>query len=458
MVGTSISHYKILEKIGEGGMEEVPGGRKAKVIFFPRSMHPSGSGFRARVLTGVGLVIFLGSASLSPGTWGPSADWNQFLGPQRNGSSQVPPARTPWPAAGPELVWSRGVGEGFAGPVVAGGRLILFHRRADREIVDCLDAKSGRSLWSFDYPSRYRDDFGFDEGPRATPVIAEGKVFTFGAQGVLTAASLDTGRKLWSVETHRQFGVRKGFFGAAGSPLVEAGRVFANIGGRSGAGLVAFDATTGETLWTATSYEASYSSPVAANLAGVRRVLFFTRNGLVVTSPDGDVVFDFPWRSRSRASVNAAVPLVVGNEIFLSASYNTGAVVLKVVGANLEKVWESDEVLSNHYATSVFHRGYLYGFHGRQEYGQSLRCVEWATGRVVWNQAGLGAGTVMLLSDQLLILSESGELIQASATPQGFRPRARARILEPVVRAYPAFSDGFLYARNADRLACFRLP
>ena len=414
--------------------------------------------YRSRILVATIFLIVLVSTLGIASNWNSATDWNQFLGPQRDGSVLTSPPQTPCPDAGPELVWSRKVGEGFAGPVVSGGRLILFHRQANREIVECLNAQSGRTLWAFDYPSGYRDDFGFDEGPRATPVINRGKVFTFGAQGVLTAASLNTGRKLWSVETHRQFGVRKGFFGAAGSPLVEGDKIFANIGGPNGAGLVAFDANTGDILWTANRDEASYASPMGANLGGFRRVLFFTRNGLLVTSLEGEVVFDFPWRSRSRASVNAAVPLVVDDQIFLSASYNTGAALLQLAGNKLEKVWASDESLSNHYATSVAHQGYLYGFHGRQEYGQSLRCVEWATGRVVWSHEGLGAGTVTLVSDQLLIVSERGELIQAEATPQEFRPLARAQILEGVVRAYPAYSNGFLYARDTQQLACFRLP
>ena len=411
--------------------------------------------FTGRRKLGFGLAMLLSLGLLQPGL---AADWNQLLGPQRNGAARVPAPRTPWPEGGPEVVWSRDVGQGLAGPVVAGDRVLFFQRRGDREIVECLEAKSGRLLWSFDYQTRYRDDFGFDEGPRATPVVAGDKVFTFGAQGVLTAASLMTGEKLWSVDTHSKFGVRKGFFGAAGSPVVEGGKVFANIGGDNGSGLVCFDANTGETLWTATDHEASYSSPVIADLGGVRRVLFYTRSGLVVTSLDGDVLFEFPWRSRSRSSVNAAVPLVVNNEVFLSASYNTGGVLLKLVGSVLTKAWQSDQALSSHYASSVVSEGHLYGFHGRQEYGPSFRCVEWATGKVVWNQDGLGAGTVMLLSNQLLILTERGELIQAPATPRGFLPSARARILKPVTRAYPAFSSGFLYARDSDRLTCVRLP
>ena len=134
-------------------------------------------------------------------------------------------------------------------------------------------------------PTRpYRDDFGFDEGPRAVPVVAGTRVYTFGAEGQLHALDLATGRQIWVVDTRTRFSVRKGFFGAAGSPLVEDGRVIANVGGTDGAkgaGIVAFNAETGAVMWTATNHEASYSSPVAATLGGKRTAVFFTRNGLV---------------------------------------------------------------------------------------------------------------------------------------------------------------------------------
>ena len=163
------------------------------------------------------------------------------------------------------------------------------------------------------------------------------------------------------------------------------------------------------------------------------------------------------WRSRSRASVNAATPLIVGDQIFVSASYSTGALLLDVSGGSPEEVWTSNDAISNHYATSVYRDGYLYGFHGRQEYGPSLRCVEWKTGRVEWDQNGLGAGTVTLAGDRLLILTERGELILADANPEGFRMISRAQVLEGTVRAYPALARGRLYVRNEKTLVCIDL-
>ena len=351
-----------------------------------------------RILLLSGLLLLQGARQpgVSPVAAGES-DWPQFLGPTRNGVYGGPAISGSWPASGPPLLWRKPVGEGFSGPVVQAGRLVLFHRLDSRERVECLQAQTGRVLWRYSYPTEYRDDFGFDAGPRATPSVWKGKVYTFGAQGVLHCLELESGRRVWSVKTHEKFGVRKGFFGAACSPLVDDGRVFLNVGGGDQAGLVAFDASTGRVLWTATDDEASYSSPAMATLGGRRQVLFFTRTGLVSADPEsGEVLFRFRWKARSRASVNAATPLAAGASIFLSASYRTGAVQLRVKGAELETVWTSDESLSNHYSTSVIRGDHLFGFHGRQEYGQSLRCVALRTGRVLWSRDGFGAGTLSL--------------------------------------------------------------
>ena len=427
-------------------------------------------------------------------------DYPQHLGPTRDGRVSDEGIAAAWPAAGPPELWRRPVGEGFAGPAVSDGKLVLFHRVDDREVVEAFDATSGERLWSTGYPTSYRDDFGFDEGPRAVPTIAGGRVFTFGAQGVLQALDLGTGERLWMIDTHERFAVPKGFFGAASAPLVASGRVMVNVGGAgsgdggggsgrggsgaggsgaggigaggsaggdfggpgragaSGAGIVAFDAASGEVLWTATDHGASYSTGVMTTLGGRTGALFFTREGLVEIDPaDGSVRADFRWRSRSAASVNAATPLVIDERVFLSASYNTGAVLLARGADGFTPVWSSDDVLSNHYATSVRHRGYLYGYHGRQEYSPSLRAVELATGAVAWSIDRFGGGSILVAGDTLLILREGGELVLAEASPTAFTPIARARILAGTVRAYPAVAGGILYARNERELVAVRL-
>jgi outer membrane protein assembly factor BamB len=397
-------------------------------------------------------VLLLWGATLE------AEDWPQFLGPTRNGQYGGTILADSWPKAGPPLVWKKEVGQGFSGPVVANRKLILFHRVGNQERVECLDSSSGRPIWSYDYPTHYRDDFGFDEGPRATPAIDTGQVYTFGAEGMLHCLDLSTGRKIWDADTHQKFGVSKGFFGAACSPLVDGDRVLLNIGGTNHAGLVAFDRQNGKVLWTATDDEASYSSPLIVTMDGARHALFFTRSGLVDVDPAaGRVRFQFPWRARIRASVNAATPLVVGDLVFLSASYQTGAVLLQIKENQIKQLWSSDEVMSNHYATSVYHDGYLYGFHGRQEYGPSFRCVELKTGKVQWSRDHFKAGTVTLAGNTLLVLKEDGELVLAAASPKEFRPSARAQVLPGTVRSYPAVADGYLFARDQKTLVCVSL-
>jgi outer membrane protein assembly factor BamB len=386
-----------------------------------------------------------------------AADWPQFLGPDRNGIYRGPELSDKWPASGPRVVWRKPIGGGLAGPVVALNRLILFHRVDNSEVVESFDARTGAAQWRHGYPTTYKDDFGFDEGPRAVPVVADGVVFTFGAEGRLLAIDLATGKPVWNVDVMKQFGVPKGFFGAAGSPLIEGGRVIANVGGKN-AGIVAFDAKTGKVLWTATSHAASYSSGVAATILGQRYAVFLTREGLVGLDPaTGDVRFQRPWRARQAASVNAATPIVVGNSIFISAEYGPGAGVLQFDGTKLVDVWLSNDILSNHYATSVYHERRLFGFHGRQEFGPVFRAVDMESGKVLWSTARFGAGTVTLTGNRLLIARETGELILAAASPAAFQPIATAQVLRPTVRAYPAIADGLVYLRNDDTLICLDL-
>lgn len=388
-----------------------------------------------------------------------ASDWPQFLGPTRDGIYKGSDLAVTWPKEGPAVVWQKKVGQGFSGPVVAQGKLILFHRLEDKETVECLDAKSGNTLWKADYRTGFRDDMrNEDEGPRATPTISGNHVYTFGAEGALNCWELSEGKKVWSVDAKTAFGAPKGFFGMACSPLVEGEALLMNIGGRNRAGIVAFAKTTGEVLWKSTDDEASYSSPVAATIRSQRYAFFLTRNYLTALDPArGKVFFEFPWRPQIQASVSAATPLVIDDLIFISASYGAGAAVLRFHETGPEKVWSGDDILSNHYATSVHQGGFLYGFDGRQEQGCNLRCVELKSGKIRWSENGFGAGTLMLVKDQLLILTEKGQLIRVPATPEGFKPNGRAQILPFSVRACPALADSLFYARSKDKLVCVDL-
>jgi outer membrane protein assembly factor BamB len=389
---------------------------------------------------------------------GATAEWPQLLGPTRDGTSIDTTLATKWPKEGPKVLWRLKAGAGWSGPVVSSNRVVLFHRLKDREAIECLNATNGTPLWRNEYPATYRDDFGFGEGPRATPAISGRQILTFGADGILTCWDLLNGTNVWRIDTRKQFTTEKGFFGIASSPLVEGNAVILNMGGSDRAGVVAFDSATGKVLWKATQQEASYSSAVSASIGGKRRVFVLGRSALVALDPAvGKVLWEFPFRPRIQASVSAATPLIIGEQIFISASYGAGAALLRYDESKPEVIWSGDDILSNHYATSVHHDGFLYGFDGRQEQRCHLRCVELKTGRVRWSEDRFGAGAIIVVRDQLMIFSERGELILANAVPDKFSVTARAQILGSDCRAHPALAHGRFYARDKQQWICVEL-
>ena len=384
-------------------------------------------------------------------------DWPQFLGPARDGVYPGTNLAVAWPKEGPPTLWRKDVGQGFSGPVVANGKVLFFHRLGDKETLECLETTNGNRVWLFDYPTTYGASYVSDQGPRATPCMTGNRVYTYGAEGMLHCVNLVSGQKIWSVDAIKDFGARKSFFGIACSPVIEGKLVLLDVGGTK-AGIVAFDAETGAVAWKTPPAEASYSSPTVVAVRGKRYAFFFTRGGLATVDPaTGKVLWEFPWRPAIDASVNAATPLVINDLIFLSTSYDRGAVLLRFDEAKPQPVWSGDDQLSNHYATSVHHGGFLYGYHGRQEEGCELRCVDLQTGKVMWSMERFGAGTITLAGRDLLLLTEKGELIKAPATPKEFKPAARAQVLGFETRAYPALANGFLFARDKRRLVCVDL-
>jgi outer membrane protein assembly factor BamB len=381
-----------------------------------------------------------------------SPDWPQHLGPSRNGVYTGP-----WSESSSfSQIWKYELGEGFAAPVAADGRLLVYHRQGDQDKLESLDAATGKRQWSYAYATAYRDDFGFSEGPRATPAVDGERVFVYSAEGLLHAVNLKTGAKIWSLDGRKEFGVRKEFFGTGCSPLIDKGRLLMNPGGANGAGVVALDPATGKTLWKALAHESGYSSPAAADVGGQRYAVFFTREGVVAANAaTGKIAIEKRWRARMAASVNAATPLISGTQAFFTSSYDTGAVLIDL--ATGKEVWSGDDSLSAHYATPVLKDGYLYGFHRRQEMGQSLRCVEWKSGKVRWSTEGFRAGTVTLAGAHLFVITEQGELQVAPASPSGYKPVKKVKVADALVRAYPAAAGGRLFVRSERAVAAFKI-
>jgi outer membrane protein assembly factor BamB len=395
-------------------------------------------------------LIFLAAAT--------GADWPGLLGPHRDGISTETGLQLTWPAKGPPLVWQCDVGEGYSGPAVVGNGLILFHRTGGDEVIERLDAGTGKRGWKLSYPAAYSDSFGKGDGPRATPIIADGRVWTLGAAGHLTCVDMETGRRRWQRDLSADYNPRPNFFGVGTTPRLEDGKLLVNVGA-AGAGVVAFDSATGKEVWKSTDQGASYASPVVATIDGVRHAIFFTREGVVSLDPaTGAVRFSKRWRSRLSASVNAATPLVSGDMVFVTASYGTGALLLRCRKDAAEQVWANDQVMSSQYVTPVIRDGYLYGCDGRSDAGTvALRCLELATGKVRWSKESFGCASITYADGKLILLTEGGELATADCSPDGYRELARAIILDGPVRALPALAVGRLYARDNHRLACWDL-
>lgn len=234
------------------------------------------------------------------------------------------------------VVWETGKGTGYAPPAVAAGRLILFHRVKDEEVVDCLDPETGRRYWRFAYPSDYQDRYGYTSGPRCAPVIDTERsiVVTFGAEGKLHALDLKTGRLIWKRDILADFKLEANFFGVGSTPLLEKDLLVINVGAKN-ACVVGFDVETGQARWAAPApkdWGPSYAAPLPVTVGKRRRVLVFAggesrpaTGGLLCIDPkSGTVDCSIPWRGRRYESVNASAPLVVGDKVFISECYGKG--------------------------------------------------------------------------------------------------------------------------------------
>ena len=391
-----------------------------------------------------------------------AADWPQYLGPNRNAIYPGKALTKAWPDEGPKVVWrKKDIGEGLCGLVISGEKAILFHEVARQDVIECLNAKTGQSIWANRYPTSFSDSLGSGGGPRATPAIVKNKVYTMGAQGMVVCTDMVSGKTIWKVDTQKKFRAPNGFFGMACSPLIEGNAVLLNIGGENGMGIVALNKINGKLLWKTLDGEASYSSPVMATLQGKNRAVFFTRSGLAVINPvDGNIDFQQRWRSRIHASVNAAAPLVVADQIFITSSYNTGALVMKSTKDGYKKIWSNDTSLSSQYASVMHKDGFLYGTHGRADIPPipALRCVELATGKIKWSEDRFGDCQMILCGDRLTALMEDGELVLGQVSPNGWKEISRAQVVGLDARRQPALADGRLYVRSKNQISCLEVP
>ncbi|MBI3737145.1 PQQ-like beta-propeller repeat protein, partial [Candidatus Sumerlaeota bacterium] len=357
----------------------------------------------------------------------PGEDWPVFLGPRGDGTSSETGLLKVWPEKGPPRVWACRVGNAYSAPVTSRGKLVFFHRVGDEEIVQCVNSRNGEEIWKYAYPSHYEDTYGYNNGPRSSPAIDGENVYTYGAEGVLTCLELNTGKLVWQRPVNKEFNVPQGFFGAGTAPVMDGDLVLVNVGSTDGASIVAFNKQTGATVWKTGRDEASYSTGVVRTINGRRSGIFLTREGLrVVDAKTGGELYSYPFRSKTHESVNAATPIVQDDMIFLSATYNVGAALLKLEPSGVKEIWRSRTAMQNHWATSILAGGFLYGMDGRHESGSNFRCIEWMTGNVRWTaDEGLGRSAFIMADGHLIALGERGDLALIEVNPEKYVETSR---------------------------------
>jgi outer membrane protein assembly factor BamB len=433
-----------------------------------------------RVLTA--LLVLVSVAHAGPpadlGTRKAGSDWPRFLGPTGDGVSPETGILTKWPKEGLKVLWEAPMGMGFAPPAVSRGRLFHFDRFKDDNRLTCRNAETGQLLWKFEYPTDYDDSYGYSPGPRACPVVDEDRVYILGPEGMLHCLNVADGKKLWEVDTRKQYTFHQNFFGVGSAPVVEGDLLIVAVGGSpkgprptdlreakgNGTGLVAFDKRTGKEVWRTSDELASYSSPVVVNMGGRRLGLYFARGGLIGFDPKtGKQDFHFPWRARVLESVNASNPVVVGDKVLVTECYGPGGALVKVSPGKAEVVWsdkdkDRDRSLACHWNTPIHVDGYVYGSSGRHENEAELRCVEFATGNVVWSERGLGRVSLTRIDGHFLCLTERGELYLLKVNPKKFEPVAKwVTDLDYPSWASPVVAHGLMYLRGKNRLICAEL-
>jgi outer membrane protein assembly factor BamB len=424
-----------------------------------------------------------------------TSDWLSFLGPTHNATCPETKLLKKFGLEGPPLVWELKRGSGYASPAIQGEKLIYIHRVDNNNIVVCLHPETGKEIWRYLNPTQYKDRYGYNNGPRSSPVIDGDFVYLYTQDGVLIALKMADGKEVWQKDLNKEYKIEPNFFGVGTTPVIEGDKIIINVGAADGPCVIGLNKLTGEKIWgaNANGWGPSYASPTPATIHGKRRVLVFAggesrpaTGGLVCLDPEnGKVDFTQSWRSDSYESVNCASPVVQDNQIFITASYETGGMMITVNPDFTHKVeWKSDG-FGSHMTTPVVKDGYLYGFDGRHTQNSQLVCFEWKTGKEIWRKTveweeklkvrgqervipqTPGRGELILVDGHVLCTGENGHLLWLDLTPQGPTVLSRTWMFtSPESWTPPVISRGLLYIcqNHADmakgtepRLLCFDL-
>jgi outer membrane protein assembly factor BamB len=385
-----------------------------------------------------------------------AADSPQFMGANRDGILRGVKLATDWKAAPPRELWRQPIGAGWSAFAVVGGRAFTQEQRGEEELVTCYDLFTGGLLWSHADRARFYQWQG-GEGPRATPTVEGGRVFTYGSTGILNCLDATTGQRVWtrSVLAENQLGNIE--WGMSTSPLVVDDRVIVTGGKTAGPVLFAYHRDTGEPRWKAGHDVASYASPISVTLADRRVIL--SNNAAALTAHDpatGALLAEYRWGEDKWPK--GSQPVVIGDDrVFVSAGYGMGCRLVKVTAAadgklTASEVWRGLR-MKTQFNSAAVHDGFLYGLDDGR-----LACVDLATGERRWKDGRFGSGQSLLVGDVVLVQSEPGPIFLCAAQPEGYSELARLDALSAKTWNYPTLAGRYLLVRNDREAVCYELP
>ncbi len=382
------------------------------------------------------LAVLLAITALTSA--GAAADWAQWRGPTRDGISTEKGWSHEWGPGGPKVLWKASVGIGCSSFTAAGDRVYTIGNQDNTDTVFCFEAATGKIIWKYSYPQPL-DPNMFEGGPGCSPAIDGARIYTVARHGLLLC--LEEGRVIWNKHLVKDLGGKQPTWGYAGSPLVLGDHLLVEPGGK-GSSVVALHKLTGAVVWKTGDDPASYSSPIVITPGENPSVAFFNAVGLVVrTARDGQELWRFPWKTQY--DVNAATPLPVGSDVFISSGYGHGAALVRPSGGQATAVWET-KAMRNQMNSSVLWEGHLYGFDE-----SSFNCLEAATGAVKWKKSGIGKGSLILADGRLVIMGEKGQLVIARPSPEKFEQLAEAQVLgKDRCWVVPTLSHGRIFVKN----------
>lgn len=376
-------------------------------------MHPMRLSRLSLLAASVSLLTFASNS--------PAADWPRWRGASIDGISKETGWKAQWPAEGPRRLWEGKTGVGYSTFAVSQGRVYTMGNGNGTDTVFCFDAETGKEVWKHEYACNPKDPNGY-HGTRATPTVDGDRVYTVSREGHFFCLDAAKGSVSWSKEFKKDFGAKPPTWGFAGSPLVEKDWVLYEVGAQ-GAAVVAFDKKTGAVIWKNGDDGAGYSSLIPFDVDGERLLTVFPKDCFVVRRmKDGSEVARIPWKTSY--GVNAATPIIVGNQIFISSGYGFGCARLELSGGTLKEVWRNKN-MRNHVNSCVLWQGHIYGFDDSE-----LKCLDWKTGEVKWSEKRFGKGSLMLADGKLIIYSQGGKLAVAEASPEGYKELSTVQALE----------------------------